>query len=183
MKYQPLLAVAIALGSCSPALVVRTDFDKSVEIHRSTKYSWLRQKEIESRNNPFFYNELNDKRIKSAVNAGLADKGYSLDVDTPEFLIHYHIIIEEKAVAVQTDPYGYSYSTFWRNNQTDVRRYKEGTLILDFMDADNRQLIWRGWAVSILDEEKLVSENLINSAVRDILERFPVSAKHEMENY
>lgn len=177
------LLLVLAFASCSSGIIVRTDFDKAIEIHRRTRYSWLDKKEIESRNSPLIYNELNDKRIKAAVDAGIAVKGYILDASKPEFLIHYHITIEDKAQRVETEPYGYSYSQFWRNNQTDVRRYKEGTLILDFMDAENCQLIWRGWAVSILDDGNLVSEELINKAVMRILERFPVSADHEMKNY
>src|SRR5689334_21938438 len=101
MRVLQLVTISVLLTSCSAELVVRTDFDKSVEIHRRTKYSWLAQKEIESRNNPLFYNELNDKRIKSAVDAGLTRKGYSVDRGAPEFLIHYHIMIEEKAQPVQ----------------------------------------------------------------------------------
>ena len=173
----------MVLTSCSSGIIVRTDFDKSIEIHRRTNYDWLPKKEIESRNSPLLYNELNDKRIKTAVDAGLSQKGYVIDIGEPEFLIHYHITIEERAQAVETESYGYSYGPFWRNNQTDVRRYKEGTLILDFMDATNCQLIWRGWAVSILDEDRLVSEELINEAVISILERFPVSAEHEIKNF
>jgi hypothetical protein len=177
------LFLILILSSCASDIVVRTDFDKSIEIHRRTKYAWLGQKEIESRNSPLLYNELNDKRVKAAVDAGMTSKGYQLDDSEPEFLIHYHVTIEDKAVRVETEPYGYSYGQFWKNNQTDVRRYREGTLILDFMDSGNCELIWRGWAVSILDEEKLVSEELIRTAVARILEQFPVSAEYEMKNY
>ena len=33
-----------------------------------------------------------------------------------------------------------------------VRSYKEGTLILDFVDPETMQLIWRGWAVGAFDD-------------------------------
>ena len=177
------ILMVLILTGCSNEIIVRTDFDKSVEIHRLTRYSWLNKKEIESRNSPLFYNELNDKRIRTAVDAGMAAKGYLIDTEQPEFLIHYHVTIEDKALRVETQPYGYSDSQFWKNNQTDIRRYKEGTLILDFMDAANCELVWRGWAVSVLDDEKLVSEELIRVAVAKILERFPVCAAYEVKNY
>src|SRR5205085_5217906 len=138
------LLLVLIFASCSSGITVHTDFDKSIEIHRRTNYGWLNQKELESRNNPLVYNELIDKRIKTAVNAGLAAKGYKLDVSQPEFLVHYHITIEEKAQKVETEPFGYSYGEFWTRNQTDVRRYEEGTLIVDFMDAGECELVWRG---------------------------------------
>jgi hypothetical protein len=177
------LIVILALVSCSSEIVVRTDFDKSSEILTYTRYDWLKREEIESRNSPLTYNELNDKRIKTTVDAGLVKKGYDIDTVRPQFLLHYHITIEEKSQLIETEPYGYSYGQFWRNSQTEVRRYQEGTLILDVMDADNRQLIWRGWAVSILDDRKLVSEELINEAVTEILERFPATSDPELKYY
>ena len=177
-----LLSFALLIG-CSPEIVVRTDFDKSIEIHRRTAYSWLDREGIEARNSPLIYNELNDKRIKTAANQGLQKLGYILDPREPEFLVHYHILMEEKAQVVEIEPYGYSYGSFWRNREIDVRRYKEGTLILDFMDAQNCELIWRGSATSILFDEKVITEELISDAVSAILARFPMSAKMEAENH
>jgi hypothetical protein len=177
------LLFILVLTSCSSNIVVRTDFDKTSQILTYTTYDWLRKDQIESRNSPLTYNELNDERIKTAVNAGLAEKGYVLDTNRPQFLIHYHITIEEKSQLIETEPYGYSYGQFWRNTRTEVRRYQEGTLILDVMDADNRHLIWRSWAVSVLDDRKLVSEELINEAVKEILERFPSTSDPELKYY
>ena len=177
------LLVILVLTSCSSDIVVRSDFDKSSEILTYSRYGWLKQEEIESRNSPLTYNELNDKRIKTAVDAGLAEKGYDLNTSDPQFLVHYHITIEERSQLIETEPYGYSSGQFWRNSHTEVRRYQEGTLILDVMDADNRELIWRGWAVSILDDRKLVTEELINEAVTEMLERFPSTADPVVKYY
>lgn len=173
-----LLPILVCFA-CSSEMVVRTDFDKSVEIHRKKYYGWLDKKEIESRNNPLFYNELNDKRVKEAVNLQMAGKGYTLSQDKPEMLIHYHFVIEDKST-IEMDPYGYYYNPYWEKRGLSTYQYQEGTFILDFMDATNCQLIWRGWAVSILDETHGLSQQMIDHAVVKIFQKFPVSASKEI---
>jgi hypothetical protein len=175
-KFIPLLL--LLLSACSNELRVYTDFDRSVSIQKLTSYDWLPVNQIEARNNPILLNELTDKRIKKAVEAQLEEKGYVRSETSAQMIIHYHIIVENKA-SVSTEPYGYNYGHYWLDKELDSYRYNEVTLILDFMDSRNCDLIWRGWAVSILDEEA-ISEALINQAVAEIFQQFPVSAAKEV---
>ena len=174
-----LLLVFSFTAGCSNEIIVRTDFDKSVSIQRLTQYNWLGQHDIESRNNPLYYNELNDKRIKEEVNKQMALKGYTPSATEPQLLIHYHIAIEERSV-VRTEDFGYTYSRYWLEQRANLVRYSEGTLIIDFMNATNCSLIWRGWATSILDDSRMMNEDLLRKAVDDIFKRFPDSAVKEV---
>lgn len=173
----PLLAFLVV--ACSPDIIVNTDFDRSVQLPKLTNYNWLPVKNIEARNNPLFFNELNDARVKTAVNKQLADKGYKLNEMNAEFIVHYHITIEDKT-AFRPEPFGYNYSPYWKREEMEAVRYREGTLIVDLMDTRNCNLIWRGWATSILDDQNLVTEELINRAITKIFEKFPESAAKEI---
>jgi hypothetical protein len=164
--------------SCSNEIIVHTDFDREVEIHRNSTYTWLDDKNIEARNNPFFYNELNDKRVKAAVSKQLTGKGYTFSGTGAELIVHYHIVIENRT-AIQTDPYGYNYGLYWTRKEIDTYRYREGTLIIDFMDSRNCNLIWRGTATSILNNEEQITEATIDAAVSKIFASFPASAGKE----
>jgi hypothetical protein len=179
MKRMILLTVVAFINGCSNELVVRTDFDKSVSIQRLTEYSWLGQHDIESRNNPMYYNELNDKRIKTRVDTHLKEKGYVLSTSEPKMLLHYHFAVEERST-LRPEEVGYTYNRYWHEQRIDLVRFSEGTLIIDFMDATNCNLIWRGWATSVLDDSRMMDEDLLNRAVDDILERFPDSAEKEL---
>jgi len=173
-RFIPLLM----LLSCSSELRVYSDFDRSVSIQRLTNYDWLPVRQIESRNNPALFNELTDKRIKTAVENQLKEKGYVRSEASPQMIVHYHIVVENKA-SIATEPLGYNYGRYWLDKEFDTYRYNEGTLIIDFMDSRNCDLIWRGWAISILDEEA-ISEDLINKAVAKIFKKFPMSAAKEI---
>lgn len=166
------------LLACSNELRVYTDYDRSVSIQKLTTYDWLPVKQIESRNSPILINELTDKRIKTAVEAQLKEKGYEHSTTSPAMIIHYHIVIENRA-SVRPEPFGYNYGQYWLRNEVDTYRYEEGTLILDFMDNKNCELIWRGWAVSVLDEDA-ITEEMIDKAVVEIFKKFPPSAAKEI---
>lgn len=167
------------MTGCSNEIIVRTDSDKSVSIQRLTTYNWLPRHDIESRNNPLYYNELNDRRIKDEVDKQMTLKGYAFSKNEPKMLIHYHIAIEERSV-VRMEELSYGYSKYWLDQRANLVRYSEGTLIIDFMDASNCNLIWRGWATSILDDSRTMNEDLLREAVDDIFKRFPDSAAKEM---
>lgn len=182
LKHKWILPIIFILSylmfSCSNELRVYTDFDKEVSLQKLTNYDWLAVSQIESKNNPLFFNELTDKRIKTAVEAQLTAKGYVHSVNA-EMIVHYHIIVVNKT-AVRPEPFGYNYGRYWQKNDLETYRYEEGTLIIDFMDSRNCNLLWRGWAVSVLDDEKMIDEQLINNAVTEIFKKFPVSAAKEV---
>lgn len=60
MRYVVFFILGVVISSCSDNIIVHTDFDRSVEVHRLANYSWLGAKNIEERNHPLYINELND---------------------------------------------------------------------------------------------------------------------------
>ena len=162
------------MGACSPEIQVRTDFDPDYDLWTYKTFDWGKKVDIEEGLNPLHYNELNDKRIKSAVQTQLTARGYQLSEKDPDLLLHYHIIVADKSV-VTPQPYGYNYSDYWLRMETNIYTYREGTLILDLMDSRTHNLIWRGWAVSAVesqyDREEI--DRLINKVVGRIFREFP----------
>lgn len=167
--------------SCSHEITVFTDYDRDFNLELYHTYNWATVDNIEVRNNPLYYNELNDKRIKLAVDQKLISKGYSQS-ENAEVIIHYHIVIDDKSV-VATDPFGYHYSPYWIRSRRSVYLYSEGSLIIDVMDATNKHLIWRGWAVTPLENyrngEKV--DRLINDSVKKIFREFPIAGPVKKE--
>jgi hypothetical protein len=112
------------------------------------------------------------KRIRDSANSQLASKGLRMTSDSPDILIAVHAGTEEK---VRYSDWGYRYGPYWRGPSYSKFKYQEGTLILDFVDAQSKELMWRGTAKGFLDAgmtpEKL--DNLVNEAVQKIFENFP----------
>lgn len=179
LKYIYLALLPWWVTGCGTSSQVFTDYDKTAHITEYSTFGWSTPLSIEARNNPLYYNELNDKRIKNAIAVQLESHNYKYAED-PDLEIHYHIIIEDKTV-MRTDPYGYYYGPYWMRSEVSVYEYHEGTLIIDLMDAKTDNLIWRGWMTNFLkdrDPEKM--EESINQAVRMIFEKYPYRA-HQIE--
>jgi len=71
--------------------------------------------------------------------------------------------------------YGYWYSpAYYQTPRTE--QYREGTLVLDFIDARTNNLVWRGsMADPVGDPARLGSE--FSKSAKEILDKFPIAEK------
>lgn len=174
MKRTILAVLLTLLLGCSPEIMVYTDHDPAYNLADYRTFGWMQDRDNESDKNPLYYNELNDKRIKTAVQQELTNRGYRLVYEQPELSIHYHIIIEDREV-IANEPHGFHYGPYWLRMHSHAYEYREGTLIIDLMDTRTNQLVWRGWAVAALDEDYTPDkiDQLIRTAVAEIFKKFP----------
>ena len=176
MKYLIIIFLLFLASGCSPAIQAYTDYDPDYDMWTYTSFDWSQKENIEQNQNPLYYNELNDKRIKKAVLKQLQKRSYQLTRNHPQLILHYHIIVEDKSVLV-TEPFGYAYGPYWMRRQQHQYTYTQGTLILDLMDTRINQLVWRGWAVTPLDGISAPEQidDLIDTAVRKMFAKFPTA--------
>jgi len=155
------------------------DYDPEVRFEELRNYDWLNPPDRGQT-----ANELTIKRVKASMIRQLAEKGYSLNTSNPDFLIAIHGGSEKKVDVVNWGynyrgygSYRYGYSN--RVHLIDVYEYEEGTLILDFIDATSRELIWRGSVTKVIDPNATPEkrEEVINEAVAKVLEKFPPPGK------
>ena len=173
MKQLLLLFILSIFAACSPQIKVYSDRDPDYDLNAYSTFDWGQKGNVEEGKNPLHYNELNDKRIKAAVQEHMMEHGYQLTSEAPDLILHYHIIVDDQSV-VATEPYGYRYSAYWTKTQTNVYAYRQGTLIIDIMDGKSNNLIWRGWAVAAIDDiDPTKVEELIKAAVARIFTKFP----------
>jgi hypothetical protein len=110
------------------------------------------------------------ERVKKAVNAELQAKGFIMSSNNPDFLISEHLGKKDK---VEVTSYGY-YAP-----RSVTYEYEEGSLMLDFVDAKSKKMIWRGVAKAVVDniDTPEIKEQLINEAAQNILKNFPPKSK------
>ena len=151
---------------------VTYDYDKQVNFANIKTYDWMQVPEKAG------VDSFVVQRVKNAVNAQLKAKGITMTSNNPDFLIAEHLGKQDK---VQVDNWGYGYGArggYWGGygaGGVSTYEYQEGSLILDFVDAKTKNLIWRGSAKAevqnIRSPEK--SEKVIGKAVKAILKKFP----------
>jgi hypothetical protein len=168
-------ALLFVMG-CS-SLTVDYDYDRQADFSKLKSYAWLAQsfdatsttaRQAQQQNSLFY------KRLKTAVNSVLEAKGYVIDTEDPDFVITYHTGVQDK---VNVTNWGYSYGPYWGPYGGDVTvdHYQEGTLIIDMIDTETKQLVWRGTAQKALesnpDPEKV--DEMMHTVASRLLENFP----------
>ncbi|MEM1223020.1 MAG: DUF4136 domain-containing protein [Verrucomicrobiota bacterium] len=90
-----------------------------------------------------------DRRIEAALRTDLNSKGYSEVKTSPDFIVTFNTLTKTKTEvydygvggrAFRRYPY-YGYGGFSR---IDIDHYEEGTFIIDLIDGETNQLVWRG---------------------------------------
>jgi len=167
--------------SCS-TLKVSSDHDPEAEFKGIKTYAWELPKQ-EKTGNPIIDSTLLDKRVRTAVDRELAKKGISkLESGSPDILVGYHAALKDKLdVTYMNNYYGYGAGWGWNYahdsyvQQAHMYTYAVGSIVLDIVEPEANQLIWRGSAQAEVDQKRTPEqkEKLINQAVKQMLSKFP----------
>ena len=183
MKIIPLSIVTIIiliLVGCS-SLKVSTDFDPSQDFNNYKTYRWANDKEVNP-DDALAQNPLIKKRVVSGIDKALQDKGFVLveKGTEPDFVVITHAGIKEKMNVTQTGGYrGYGwYDPWWGpyGGNTDVSYYEEGSLVIDIIDWNEKELSWRGVGTGVVKDRQQDAEEMqerINEITVKILADFP----------
>jgi hypothetical protein len=171
------IALAGLMIGCS-SMSFNHDWDRDAGFQNYSTYAWMSQPTATtstSAQRARTQNTLLEKRIHNSVDQVLREKGLTMTSDNPDLLLVYHTGLQDK-VNVTDWGYRYSYDYWgWGGRDIDVYQYTEGTLIIDMIDANTKELVWRGSATGTVDPgaspEK--TDAKIDKAVRGILESYP----------
>ena len=176
------LSLTLAALTCSQGVAVNADYDTTADYSKYKTYAWLDNvlpgdKIPEGMRTA---NDITDKRIRSSVNQEMKAKGFTVDTSKPDLVVFYHVGVEDK---VQVTDWGYTYASTghyggWDTRNIDTYNYQEGTLILDFIDAESKVLVWRGTAQRVLQSMTAEeADQVIKDIVRKVLALYPPTAQ------
>jgi hypothetical protein len=168
----------LMLASCASPLKVTTDYDKAVDF---TKYKTFSFYQLQDKSGAV--SQLNQNRIIAAVEKQMAAKGFKEDPTNPDVLVNVVAIFKDKqSVTANTNYYGYGgyYRPYaWGGGGASgtttysTYDYKDGTLMIDVVDAAKKQLVWQGVGNKEIDKPSKNPDVAINDAVAKIMASFP----------
>ncbi|WP_375433893.1 DUF4136 domain-containing protein [uncultured Hymenobacter sp.] len=192
-----LLLVGL-LSACSSGVTVQQKPGIDFSRYRTYDFAKTDVKSADSQN-PIYQSSLNNEIIQSAIKSELAKRGIQQvkGRTRPDFYLTYHLYIEEAERTIPNPPtpgylypytmsyrgrylpinYGYFYTSPFYNTGYTTETYKEGTLILDFIDARTRNMVWRGSMADAINNPAKIGPEFARAA-KDILEKFPVGEKN-----
>lgn len=177
-----VMGLALMVG-CASGVRVDNDYDPQADFTNFKLYAWYPAKQ--SVPPDAYVSELVVERIERAVNDQLMLKGMqSVPAGKEQVQVRVYLVIEDK-LDVQTwnASYGYHrYNDPWgwgMGTETTVRQYKQGTLIVDMLNAQTGRLFWRGTAESRLRRDSTPQEReaRIREVVAAIMTQYPPAQK------
>ncbi|WP_306026741.1 MULTISPECIES: DUF4136 domain-containing protein [unclassified Allomuricauda] len=147
------------LASCTSVRVV-SDYDQKADFDTYKSYAFYKTGIDKAQ-----ISDLDKKRILRAIETEMGSRGF-VKSDNPDVLIS--IFTKERE---QVDVYNNNFG--WGGNNVSTRT--EGSLYIDVIDANRKELVWQGRGVGTLNNIKNIEkkEQRIKEFVAQILEEYP----------
>ena len=167
-----LIGLALFLGNASFAQQVKTDYDRAANFSQYKTYSWEKVQTPD----PLWVD-----RIKAAVNAALATKGWTQVGSGGDIsIIAMEINRNHQTLNTYYDDFGGGWR--WRGfggfgeSTTTSETYTVGTLVVDLFDAKTKMLVWRGVSSDMLSDKSDKNIKNLNKGVEKMFQHFPPDA-------
>ena len=166
----PLMLVFL-LASCV-GVRVTTDYDHSVDFAKYKTYNF--SQEI----NKIKISDINRRRLKNDIGAQLEARGYQMS-ETPDILVNVFVKGTTKYTAnAYTSGFGgpwgfYRWGLGSSNTWVNVDRYTEGTMFIDLIDVQKKELIWEGIAQGMINPRTNTTAQDLNDIVTRVFKEFP----------
>ena len=166
-----LMGMMLLFAAKSQAQQVKTDYDRSANFTQYKTYSWEQVKTKDA---------LDVDRIKAAVNATLAAKGWTqVESGGDVSLVAMEITHNQQTLNTFYDGFGGGWG--WRRfgaggfgeATTTTETYKVGTVVVDLFDTKTKQLIWRGAASDTLSNNSDKNIKNLDKGVDKMFKHFP----------
>lgn len=142
-----LLLTLILSGCVSPTTV---DYDRAAAA-KFTEYQCFTIDSRETRANyqDVVLSPIVDRRIEQAIGRTLRAKGLSDDCAQADFRVTFNTITKTKTevndLGVGPTPFRrYPYYGYSGYSMLDINQYEQGTFIIDIIDNQSKELVWRG---------------------------------------
>jgi hypothetical protein len=169
------LFLTVFTASSSFAQQVKADYDRGANFAQYKTYSWQNVKTKDP---------LDVDRIKNAVNAALAAKGWTqVDSGGDVSIVAMEITHNQQTLNTFYDGFGggWGYRRFggggFGEATTTTETYKVGTVVVDLFDTKTKQLVWRGSSSDTLSNNSDKNIKNLDKGVQKMFKNFPPQPK------
>jgi len=177
MKFiKPLLLTLVILFSSCSAVKVAVDYDSKVDFKKYKTFAFYKTGIDKAK-----ISDLDKKRILRAIESELSLLGL-VKSENPDMLVSIFTKSREKVDVNQNNNFGYGFGWGWNpwmwngmnNNSMNISQYTEGTLFIDFIDKQKKELVWQGVGTGALKIQNLEKkEARVKEFVKEIVSKFP----------
>ncbi len=179
IRLAAMLALGVGVLVASPvhAQKPQIQWDTDYDFSKVKTFKWQQPSAPSlSDSNPFMH-----KFIESSIETELKNAGLTETTGDPDVYVTYHGSVDTE-VELRSTSFGYSVGTYgmggWgmsgvavgpTHTTTREVQTKKGTLVVDIVDAKEKQLVWRGTASGILiSDSQEKTQKAIGKAIQDM---------------
>lgn len=174
------ITLAVLLAGCASGPDIRGDYDKTADFGKYRTFGFVAQAGTDSSE----FRSLATQVLQSAASSEMEARGYTR-AENPDLVINFKGKLEEKTDIESTPaPYygpGWGYRGWYGSpyggyggTEVTTRRYNVGTLVMDVVDRERRQVVFQGGIEGIVTKEMLQNrEDSMRRAVSGIFSRYP----------
>ncbi|MCF8714013.1 DUF4136 domain-containing protein [Joostella atrarenae] len=168
--FSGMLLVALLMGACS-SVSVATDYDRHVDFSKYKTFAFYKPG-IDKAG----ISDLDKKRILRSIQYELQNRGYVLSAN-PDVLVSIFTKEVDRVSVYNNVGWGWGYYgyPYWGGGYNSVSTETEGSLYIDMIDAEKKELVWQGKGTGSLvtSGDMAKKEERITMFVKEILEQFP----------
>ena len=174
-----LAALAATGAACAPSFQVRTMAAPDAGMLTYTSFRMLPGparsdgRPTTGSDDPMITNSIANRALRARIVRSFQDRGYVMDERNADFGVAFYATAREKLDLTSWD-YGYPGQPGWgRYGQPGVAQYTEGSIVIDVVNVEKRQLVWRGEGVAILSDDASDNVTQLAKAAEAIVAKFP----------
>jgi hypothetical protein len=174
-----LLALGVAFTTAQAAKP-QIQWNKDYDFGSVETFQWQDTDSPLETSNPFLHTKVIDDIEAQLRDAGLRKVDQEADV-----YVTYHTSVEQN-VRLDSDSFGYGFGGYagpgwgaWGygyngpiSTTTNVVTYDTSTLIVDIVDADQNELVWRGSYARVFSEDAEKAEKQVEAALEAMAKRW-----------
>ena len=170
LKLLPLVLLFL-IASCS-SVRVTTDYDTKTDFTKYKTFAFYK-KGIDK----VGISDLDKRRILKAIESELLAKGFTKSAN-PDILVNIFTKSRQKVDVYSNNTYfGWHPWYYGPNFGMHISKHIEGTLFIDLIDANKKELVWQGKGTGYLTKNMEKKEALIKEFVSKIMQNYPPSTK------
>lgn len=171
IKICSFVIALFCITSCQSVRVV-TDYDKVAPFNSYKTFGFHKEGVDRAE-----ISDLDKRRILSAIEKTFLEKGFTKS-ESPDLMVNF-FTKEKQQINIYNNnfnSFGWGWGWGWGpyfNTQYNVSNSTQGTLYIDLIDTDRKELIWQGIGRGNLSTSVERKDELINDFVTSILSNYP----------
>ena len=182
-KLLTVAAVAVFAAGCASTPTApksRIDYDKSADFSVYRTYGFPKETGTDRGG----YSTLVTSYFKNSISTAMEARGYKYAEEKPDLLVNFFMNTRDRTETTNAPRmsagygyYGYRYGLYnaWPLYEEDrTVTYQIGTINVDIVDAEKKQLVWEGVSEGRVTDETMANPKVtVNAVVTELMRQYP----------